>query len=104
MYIFLTILNRYSHRFNYPFDITEQNAEAQYHLAKLMVQALKAEVIWIFFYIEWISIKDAMGKGMGLGMGLSNYLIIISIWHDRCLHLSSISGQIVAIEYYCPQL
>ena len=32
-----------------------------------MVQALKAEVIWIFFYIEWISIKDAMGKGMGLG-------------------------------------
>jgi len=67
MYIFLTILNRYPHRFNYPFDITEQNAEVQYHLAKLMVQALKAEVIWIFFYIEWISIKDAMGKGMGLG-------------------------------------
>ncbi|WP_308898672.1 DUF1648 domain-containing protein [Candidatus Desulfosporosinus nitrosoreducens] len=73
MYIFLTTLNRYPHRFNYPFDITEQNAGVQYHLARLMVQALKAEVIWIFFYIEWISIKGAMGKGVGLG---SAFLII----------------------------
>jgi len=68
MYLFLTILNRYPHRFNYPIDITEQNAKAQYHLARLMVQALKAEVIWIFVYFEWISIIDAMGKEMGLGI------------------------------------
>ncbi|TGE38155.1 DUF1648 domain-containing protein [Desulfosporosinus fructosivorans] len=67
MYIFLTVLNHYPHRFNYPFAITEQNAEEQYRLARLMVQVLKVEVIWIFFYIEWISIKAAMSKAMGLG-------------------------------------
>ncbi|WP_088224972.1 DUF1648 domain-containing protein [Desulfosporosinus sp. FKB] len=75
MYIFLTILNRYPHRFNYPFDITEQNAEIQYKLARLMVQALKMEVIWIFAYIQWRTIEGAMGKELGLGIGF----ILISI-------------------------
>lgn len=53
MYLFLTILNRYPHKFNYPFNITEQNAVAQYRIARLMVQTLKLEVIWIFVYIQW---------------------------------------------------
>ena len=77
MYLFLTILNHYPHRFNYLFDITEQNAKAQYHLARLMVQALKTEVIWIFVYIERISIKDAMGKGMGLGIAFPTISLLL---------------------------
>ena len=32
-----------------------------------MVQVLKVEVIWILVYIQWISVKGAMGKGMELG-------------------------------------
>ena len=77
MYLFLTILNRYPHKFNYPFDITEQNAEAQYHLARLMVQALKAEVIWIFVYNQWITIKGAMGKEMGLGTAFLSISLLL---------------------------
>ncbi|WP_088225226.1 DUF1648 domain-containing protein [Desulfosporosinus sp. FKB] len=75
MYIFLSIINRYPHKFNYPFAITEQNAEIQYQIARLMVQSLKAEVIWIFAYIQWRTIEGAIGKELGLGIGF----ILISI-------------------------
>ncbi|MDR3584316.1 MAG: DUF1648 domain-containing protein [Desulfosporosinus sp.] len=73
MYLFLTILNQYPQKFNYPFEITEQNAESQYHVARIMVQALKLEVTWIFVYIQWITIKGALGREIGLGI---TFLII----------------------------
>ncbi|MDR3584250.1 MAG: DUF1648 domain-containing protein [Desulfosporosinus sp.] len=77
IYFLMTLSSRYPHRFNYLIDITEQNAEAQYHLVRLMVQVLKAEVIWILVYIQWISVKGAMGKGMGLGTAFLSISLLL---------------------------
>ncbi len=67
MYIGLTVLSRIPHRFNYWWAINEQNAAKQYRVAVSMVGWLKAEVVWMFAFITWTTIRVAMGKSEGLG-------------------------------------
>jgi hypothetical protein len=78
LYIGLTILSRYPHIYNYPWPITEKNAAAQYHLARIMIGALKAEIVLIFIYIQQQTIQVALGKVEGLGIAfLPIFLILI---------------------------
>jgi uncharacterized membrane protein len=64
----ITILNRYPHIFNYPADITEENAEVQYILATRMLRFVKLAIIIIFTelvlstYLISIGILDGLGK------------------------------------------
>ncbi len=67
LYIMLTVVSRAPHRFNYPWEITEQNAERQYRIALSMIQMLKAEVMMLFCYITWATIRSANLANMGLG-------------------------------------
>jgi len=53
LYTGLTILNRFPHAFNYPRVITEENAPRQYGLARTLMTWLKAELTWLFAYLEW---------------------------------------------------
>ncbi|MDD4146020.1 MAG: DUF1648 domain-containing protein [Clostridia bacterium] len=77
MYLLLTIISKYPHTFNYLYEINEKNAEVQYRYARYMLVVLKAEIIWSFLYIEWITIQVALGKAKGLGnMFLPIFLII----------------------------
>jgi uncharacterized membrane protein len=78
LYIGLTILSRYPHIYNYPWPITEKNAAAQYHLARTMIVALKAEIILLFAYLQQQTIQVALGKAGGLGVAfLPIFLILI---------------------------
>ena len=78
MYIGLTILNRYPHIFNYPFEITEQNAVRQYEIARSLLCALKAEIVWVFTYIEWRTIQVASDQAVGLGpLFLPIFLVLV---------------------------
>jgi len=49
-----TFLNRYPHIFNYPVEITPENAQRQYQMACSFLNWLKVEMIWIFAYTEWM--------------------------------------------------
>jgi uncharacterized membrane protein len=40
-YVGLTVLNRYPHIFNYPVEVTEENASYLYRTAKRMIRSLK---------------------------------------------------------------
>jgi uncharacterized membrane protein len=78
LYVGLTILGRYPHVYNYPRPITEKNAAAQYHLARTMIVALKAEIILLFAYLQQQTIQVALGKTEGLGVAfLPIFLILI---------------------------
>ncbi|MGH7596447.1 MAG: DUF1648 domain-containing protein [bacterium] len=78
LYVGLTILRRYPHIYNYPWPITEQNAATQYHLARTMIGAFKAEIVLIFVYLQWQTIQVALGKAEGLGVAfLPIFLILI---------------------------
>jgi uncharacterized membrane protein len=67
VYILLTVVGRYPHRFNYAWKITPENAYRQYQLGVTMLAAVKAEVIWIFDYITLRVIRVSLGMADGLG-------------------------------------
>jgi len=67
LYAGLTIINRSPHLFNYPFEITEHNAEKQFQLAKSLIIILKAGITGIFAYIQFQTINVSSGQAGGLG-------------------------------------
>lgn len=77
MYIFLTILSRFPHVYNYTKPITKENAEYQYKCARQLVIIIKAEFIIIFTYIGWNSIKVALEKGSGLGTWFLPIVLVV---------------------------
>jgi len=66
-YLGLTALGRFPHVLNYAWKITALNAYRQYYLARLLIVSLKAEMIWVFTYIELVQIRVALGQAEGLG-------------------------------------
>jgi len=67
LYFGLSTLTRFPHLYNFPWKITEENMERQFYLAQMMILSLKAEIIWLFGYIEWKTIQTGLGKADGLG-------------------------------------
>ncbi len=47
---------------NFPWEITDENAERQYHLIRVLLGWLKAEAMVILLYFEWITIRVSLGK------------------------------------------
>ncbi|ANU23225.1 DUF1648 domain-containing protein [Planococcus donghaensis] len=62
----LTILEKYPHLYNY-LNLTEKNKEAQYKNGRLMVNVLKNEIILLFSFIIFQSVRIASGAAVGLG-------------------------------------
>jgi len=61
-YLALSILGKYPHVLNYPWKITVLNVYRQYQLARGFITSIKAEMIWIFIYIEWVQVGVALGR------------------------------------------
>jgi len=69
LYIAMFILSRYPHLYNYPWEITEDNAEIQYRMASAFMNGLATGIAWIFLYMTWQTIQTALGNANGLGGG-----------------------------------
>ena len=67
LFIALTGMRRFPHLFNYPVRITEENAARQYHLARIFITAVKTVIAALFAWIEFQTIRVALGKTDGLG-------------------------------------
>jgi len=67
VYAGLTWLGRYPHKFNYPWQITPNNAERQYNLAKNFLNVIKFETVWLFAVIslQMIGISFDLASGLG---------------------------------------
>lgn len=70
MFLLLTILNRYPYLFNYPVNITEENAHRQYSNATRLMRYLKFSLTLTFLLITWGTVQTASGKSNGLGAWL----------------------------------
>ncbi len=64
MFIMLTVFSFFPEIGNYPWEITEENAERQYHLVRLLLGGLKVEIMTIFLYFEWLTIQVGMVKAV----------------------------------------
>jgi len=70
-YLLFTVLIRVPHIYNYPKPITEENAERQYGNAVALMYWLRAEMVAMLGYIEWMIIgavfhRTQSAQGMGL--------------------------------------
>lgn len=67
IYLLLTILSRFPHVYNYMCKLHEKNVEQQYRLARSLLLWMKTEIVWLFAYIEWMTILSALEQRLGLG-------------------------------------
>jgi uncharacterized membrane protein len=72
VYFGLTFLGRYPHKFNYPWQITPDNAERQYNLARNFLRAVKCEIVWLFAVIS----LQTIGVSLGLASGLGSFFLV----------------------------
>lgn len=67
LFISMTVLNRFPHRFNYPTTITPENALRQYTIATSMIRYLKLAIVVVFLMIVVGTIRTVSGNASGLG-------------------------------------
>ena len=67
LYIALTILNQYPHRYNYTTAVTHENAKPLYASATRLVRVLKLSVILILSGIVFMTYKSVVNRTEGLG-------------------------------------
>jgi len=72
----ITILNRYPHVFNYPLEITEDNALHQYTLATRFIRQLKICILLVFWLICMQTRQTALGYTDGLGTFITIFSIV----------------------------
>lgn len=68
LFIGLTILNKFPHVFNYPTNITQENALIQYINAARLIRYLKLIIVIIFGLIAFKTIQNVNGQADGLGV------------------------------------
>ncbi|MBM7583770.1 putative membrane protein [Bacillus pakistanensis] len=67
IWLSLTILEKYPHKYNY-LNLTLQNAKKQYLNARLLVNVLKGECVFVFVFFTWQSVNIANGNNIGIGI------------------------------------
>jgi len=67
LFIGLTTLNKHPHMFNYPSQITKENAVHQYTNATRMIRVLKLVIVVLFGLIVFRKIQIVNGHADGLG-------------------------------------
>lgn len=67
LFVGMTVLNKYPHVFNYPTNITADNALRLYTIATRMVRYVKFAVVLIFSIIVFKTLKTVEGSTEGLG-------------------------------------
>ncbi|WP_282935299.1 DUF1648 domain-containing protein [Paenibacillus sp. RC67] len=77
LFVGLTILRKYPQLFNYPREVTPDNAVRQYSNALLLLSWLKFEIMILFSYIEWSMIRSAGGAMNSLGIWFLPVVLII---------------------------
>lgn len=77
LFIGLSVLSKFPHKFNYFVQITEENARNQYTNGRLLVSWLKLEIVLLFGYIEWDIVQAALGNSNSLGFLFYVFIVII---------------------------
>jgi uncharacterized membrane protein len=80
LYSILTIVWFFPSHYNYPVKLNAANKEIQAGLAKKLLLILKAEVVWLFLFLQFKTIQVAEKNTSGLGpLFILVFLIIIFV-------------------------
>jgi len=100
LFLGLSLLNKYPHIFNYPTEITTENALKQYTNATRLLRYLKLIIAIVFGSIVYQTIRTAIGKTDGiagwflpLALGLIflplTFVVVKSFRQDKTSDVSS---------------
>lgn len=83
--LLMTVLMRYPHTFSYMITITDQNAEYQYRLARMLLLSLAIYINLLFFMLQHSTIQVATGASKGLDMysmlfAMAGNLVILIVY------------------------
>ncbi|MBK7091140.1 MAG: DUF1648 domain-containing protein [bacterium] len=62
VHVVLTFVSRIPNMYNFPWEITKENAPRQYRLARTFITLLKTEIVWLFAAIVSETVKVALGQ------------------------------------------
>lgn len=79
LYLFLTILNRYPHKFNYSAEITSDNVHAHYSLSTKMMRWIKVLIVLIFSILIFTTIQTGNEQEAQIGWWFLPFLIITNL-------------------------
>lgn len=74
--ILLTFVSRFPHRYNYPWQITAENAPRQYYLARLLLRWILFEMVWIICVLQWSIIQAAQNGSAGSILLITSALVL----------------------------
>jgi hypothetical protein len=77
LYAVLTVLSFFPQSFNYPVPVTDANRARLQSIAVGMLGWLKAELTWTLAYIVWSTVRVAVGRSGGPGIGFLPILLIV---------------------------
>ena len=78
MYLMFTILEGFPQIYNYPVQITPENAVIQYRLATRLMRILKTVILLTFSIISFQTIKTATGGATGLGKAFLPVFLLLT--------------------------
>lgn len=79
MYTGLFWLNKYPHIFNYPQQVSQENAKRLYTVGKRMIRTLNTLITCLFAYITYSTIQVALGNQSGLGTWFLPVFLILTL-------------------------
>ena len=78
VYLLLTLISLVPARYyNYPWRITEENAPRQVRIVRRLLCVLRAELVWLFVYLTWQTIRVALGQVSGLGSAFLPVTLVV---------------------------
>lgn len=77
LFLIVTLLGRFPHIFNYPVEITEQNALTQYTMATRFVRVLKFIIVAIFTSVGILISLTALKKIENIGFWFVPIVLIV---------------------------
>jgi uncharacterized membrane protein len=78
MYLLMTILEAFPHIYNFPVEITPENAHIQYQIATRLIRVLKTVILVLFSFISYQTIKTATGGVAGLGKAFFPVFLLLT--------------------------
>jgi len=89
LYAGMLLLNRYPYVYNYPTEITAENADKHYRIATKLIRTLNLLIATSFFYLAFATIETAMNKQDGLSDAfLTTFLLLIFATITSYLYLA----------------
>ncbi|MEM8893775.1 MAG: DUF1648 domain-containing protein [Bacteroidota bacterium] len=79
-YLGLIVVNRMPHKFNYPIDITEENAAYQYRLATRMIRVINLSVVVIFYLVAREILLAGFESQGGMGGFLLPIILLLTLF------------------------